>query len=181
MKKLITLLMLLLTVTLTGCADYDDKEIVNPPEPVDVKLSTTEYAAHGTKSFNVTAVTMADGVVEGVKIDEYAFWQYASYNNVVCVPNGDNVEGLGQYYDGSTQCLGSKRANSDEYSAKMAEIAGATKTWLESIKAIEDYAVGKTLEELKGFNSETDTIAGSTLIDTNNYLQSVIAAIEATE
>ncbi|QVK20477.1 hypothetical protein KHQ82_09140 [Mycoplasmatota bacterium] len=167
MKKIIAFITI--SLLMIGCGK----------EPTEIKIGTIEYAPHGNRSFSVTSVAMSDDKIVGVTIEEYQFWKYESYDEVVCVPNGKDVEGFGGNYDSSTKCLGSKRANNDVYSAKMTDIAGATQEWIESIKAIEDYAVDKTISELKEFKEDTDTIAGSTLTGNYGYLQSVIAAAEA--
>lgn len=176
MKKLLMLLMLLVVV---GCTEENTNG--DTPKPIDVKTATIEFSPYGNKSFAVVSVTISENKVANATINEYTFFEYDSYENIECVPNANDAQGLGGNYDSTKTCLGSKRVNDEEYSAKMEENADATQSWVDSITAIEEYAKDKTLEELKAFNKDTDTITGSTLAGSNGYLEAIIAAVEAAE
>lgn len=172
MKKFIMLLMLLVVA---GCAKETEKK-----EP-EIKMSTIEHSPFGNKSFVVVTVALSEDKIAGVTIKEYTFFKYEDYENVKCVPNAKDPEGLGGNYDSTKVCIGSKNDNDEEYSKKMKELAEATQGWQESITAIEEYAKGKTLEDLKEFDEESDTISGSTLTGNYGYLEAIMAAIEEAE
>lgn len=71
----------------------------------------------------------------------------------------------------------------------MASSGGATQTWLENIQAIDEFAKGKTIEELEAAVTElegigedgdvADVVTGATFSDTAGYLQTIIDAAQA--
>ena len=129
------------------------------------------YAApHGEKSFAQVVVALDEaGAIVAANIDEYQFMDAAT-EGISPVPNS---EGMGaNYVEGVT--LVSKTDNDDVYSALMAEHAGATQAWSESIAAIEAFATGKTAGELEG----VDTVAGCTLADAAGYLAAIAAVAQ---
>ncbi len=145
---------------------------------VTIKMGYT--APHGDKSFAVTYVVMDGDVVTHAFIDEFQFLEEAEG-----VPNSGGALAEG-YADGVV--LASKRENNDAYSANMEEIAGATQTYAESMDAIQEFAEGKTLEEIQAAidelaalpedGSPADVVSGSTFVDTSGYLQSIIDVAE---
>lgn len=164
MKKYLALLSVLGIFLLVGCEKVED-----------VRLGVSKYSAHGTKAFAVTTVVMKGDIIESVLIDEY---QYVDSTKFECVPNGDTT------FAKDATCLASKRDNDDAYSANMAEKGGATKNLVESYNAIEEFAKGKTVEELtntikdKEVEDVVDAVSGSTLVDTKGYIEAIIEAVK---
>ncbi|KPG71760.1 hypothetical protein [Enterococcus sp. RIT-PI-f] len=141
------------------------------------------YAApHGEKSVAVVTVTMRGETILAAEIDE---WQYLAVSDEwTGVVNSDKKFGE-NYNDG--QLLISKQENDDAYSDLMAERGDSTVTWGNNIKAITDFAVGKTVEELKETTEElsdeateiSDVVSGATFVDTKGYLEAIIEAAES--
>ncbi len=141
------------------------------------------YAApHGEKSVAVVTVTMRGETILAAEIDE---WQYLAVSDEwTGVVNSDKKFGE-NYNDG--QLLISKQENDDAYSDLMAERGDSTVTWGNNIKAITDFAVGKTVEELKEETEElsdeateiSDVVSGATFVDTKGYLEAIIEAAES--
>lgn len=142
------------------------------------KISQVDYAAHGDKCFAVLTVAMEDDIITAACIDEF---QFLPEGEVTAVPNSESAFGE-SYPEGMV--LASKRLNSEYYSAKM-EKAGSTTALKNNYSAIEDFVVGKTIEELKaaveGKDSAAmvDAVSGCTLVDTLSYINGLIAAAEA--
>lgn len=133
-------------------------------------------APHGDRSFAATFVVMDGDTVAQALIDEY---QFMDNPDVTGVPNSD--EGFG---DGSgDMTLISKLANDDIYSENM-KAAGSTITYANNLKAIEDFAIGKTLAEIEEAIADlgelgedddiTDVVSGATFVDTDGYLQAIV-------
>lgn len=143
-----------------------------------VTLGQAVYAAHGDKSFADVVVAMADGKVVVANIDEYQFVKGATG-----VPNSD--KGFGENYADAAAPLSSKLVNAEAYSKNMTDKGGATKTLVENFKAIEDYVVNKTVEELTKLAADNptgkpvDAISGSTLVDTSGYVSAIVEAAKA--
>ncbi len=135
-----------------------------------VSLHRGYVAAHGDKSFTQVVVALDEaGTVLAANIDEYQFMS-TDTEGLSPVPN---AAGMGaNFVEGVT--LVSKADNNDAYSAAMTEKGGATQTWLDSIAAIEDFAAGKTVEELDG----VDTVAGCTLTSAPDYLAAIAAVAQ---
>lgn len=131
-----------------------------------VELHRGYCAAHGDKCFTQVVVALAsDGSILAANIDEYQFMA-ADTEGIVPVPNADQDFGA-NFAEGMV--LVSKADSNDAYSAHMAEAGGATQSWLDSIKAIEEFAVGKMPEELE----DVDTVSGATLADTAGYCAAI--------
>lgn len=147
-------------------------------DAANLELKQAVLAPHGDASFAiVTTVVDGDAVVVAT-LDEFQFVEGEGWTGV---PNSD--AGFGESYaEGVT--LISKLQNSEQYSGMMAEIAGATTPYADSIKAIGDFAAGKTtaeleeaVAELQGLGEEgnvADVVSGSTLSDTSGYLQAIV-------
>ena len=153
-------------LTARAQADEADGDEGQAGEAGTVELHRGYCAAHGDKCFTQVVVAVdADGTIVAANIDEYQFMA-SDTEGVVPVPNSDVdlpeciVEG---------KVLVSKVDSNDAYSAHMAEAAGATQSWLDSIKAIEEFAVGKMPEELE----DVDTVTGATLADTAGYCTAI--------
>ena len=77
--------------------------------------------------------------------------------------------------------LASKRENAAYYSEMMASHAGATVTLGANFDAIQNYAVGKTIDEIEATASgenAVDAVSGATLVDTAGYLATILAAAQ---
>lgn len=142
-----------------------------------LRIGQMEYAAHGDKSFAVTTVVLNGDTVVAVYIDEY---QFMNASTTVAVPNSD--QGFLEKYADPERVLGSKRLNSDTYSANMAERGGSTMALTANFGAIEEYVTGKTIAELEDlvYNNTAeevvDAVSSATLADTSGYVKSVIEA-----
>ena len=134
----------------------------------EVEFGRANLAAHGSKAF-ANAVALVEGTrLVGVSIDEFQFMNDDGVN--VGVPNSDGAFGE-NFVEGKV--LASKSVNSATYSANMAEKAGSTVPWRESMNAIEQGLLGTKLD---GSILELDAVSGATLVDTPGYLQSGLDA-----
>ncbi len=144
-----------------------------------IKIGKAEYAAHGTKCFTVAVVAMSGDKIVDVIIDDY---QVMAKDGTKSVPNSDADFGA-NLPEGKV--LASKLANADTYSKNMKEKGGATLSVNENFKAVETFAIGKTIAQLEAVvktNSEdplVDAVSGATLADTNGYLDAIIAAAKS--
>lgn len=129
---------------------------------------------HGDQCFTqVVVATAEDGTILGVNLDDYQFMA-SSTEGLTGVPNSDDKFGEGIIAD---TVLISKAQNNAVYSANMEQKASSTQEWLTSIKAIEDYAVGKKAADLEDV-SGLDAVSGATLVDTANYLKAIAETAE---
>lgn len=144
-----------------------------------LKFGRKEAAAHGTNCFLVASALVDGDTIILSYLDEYQPMTGA----VVGVPNSDQE--FGKNFIAGT-ALVSKRCNDAVYSANMAERGGATTALSANYNSIQDYANGKTIAEISGIakgeaEAAVDAVSGATLVDTNNYLGSIVAAAEAAE
>lgn len=139
----------------------------------DVVLVRANDAAHGEKAFTNVAVLMQGDDVVAASIDEFQFMD-ADTDGIEAVPNADAKFGEG-FAEGKV--LVSKAVNSDVYSGFMKEKAQATKTWLASIQAIEEYAAGKKASDLERIGA--DAVSGATLVDTAGYAKAIAQAAQS--
>ncbi|MGM0125550.1 hypothetical protein IGI37_002949 [Enterococcus sp. AZ194] len=140
-------------------------------------------APHGDKSFSVTTVAMDGDKLAAVALDEF---QYVSLTDFGGVPNSDADFGA-DVKDGLV--LSSKEANNEAYSKMMADKGGATNTYSDNMKAVTQFALGKTVAELETAvgdlgklgekDSPADVVTGATFSDTAGYLQAIIDAMKA--
>lgn len=193
MKKKSLLPLVLLTASSLALAVSSPVNNVTPfAETVAVQAQETTtlkvayLAPHGDKSFASVVVAMQGDVVVDAQIDEFQFVEGDQWTGV---PNADATFGEG-FADGVT--LISKRADSEGYSAMMADMADSTVTYEDNLNAIEDFAKGKTVAEIEeGITAlndlgedgnVSDVVSGATLADSAGYLQAIIdAANEGTE
>lgn len=150
-------------------------------ESTDAVIKVAYTAPHGDKAFASTFVVMNGDVVHDVIIDEFQFMEGDEWTGV---PNADKTFGE-KYAEEST--LISKRENSEGYSARMTEVAESTVSYNDNMDAIQDFAIGKTVEEIEaaiadlgdlGDDGEiADVVSGATFVDTSGYLQSVVDTI----
>lgn len=142
----------------------------------NVTLHQVYGAPHGDKSFADVVVAVEDGVIVGANIDEL---QYFGEKGLVKAGTGF-TEG---YADQANQ-LTSKLLSNDEYSKLMADKAGSTVTIADNYKAIENFVIGKTPEEIQKVIDENeagkpvDAISEATLVDTVGYLQIIVDAVK---
>lgn len=153
----------------------------NPAVPYEgerenLQLKRVDTAAHGDKAFTVaSALTDGDTVVLSY-IDEYQFLSTSE----IGVPNNDKFIENGAVAEG--KALASKRMNHEFYSEMMKK-AGATKDIAESFDLIQNYANGKTIEELEALAGKTpeeavDAVSGATLTDTQGYVAAIVEAAQ---
>ncbi len=146
--------------------------------PVDggVQLGLAYDAAHGTKCFTEAYAAVIDNVIVAAYIDEFQFIDPAM--GVTGVPNSDSDFAAG-YAEGGVLC--SKRDNAKMYSDLMAEKAGSTVAIDKNFDAIQNFVVGKTINEIKavaGQDNAVDAVSGATLADTAGYLKVIVKAAE---
>ena len=152
----------------------DNATIFEAENTDNIKVQQIFGTAGNENAVTDTFVVVEDGKIIAANIDEY------QYMDGKGVPNSDKK--FGENYADSEKVLASKIENNDDYSEKMADIAKSTKTLKESFRAIEEYVVGKTPEEIKELidSSEAgkpvDAISGATLTSTVGYLQEIYNA-----
>ena len=139
-------------------------------------------APHGEGSFaRIAVVTDGDKLVD-VTIDELQYFDEDS--DFVGLPNQDEDT---EFKAGNKEgkILGSKIMNDEKYSAMMKEKAQSTVSIWDNYKAIQDFAMGKTIDELKEVvegaedGKPIDAVTGATLVDTKGYLQAIIETAES--
>ena len=149
-----------------------------------LRLGQVEYAAHGTSCFAVITVAMEGDVIAAAHIDEF---QVMAGENVTGVPNSADKFGANIVGSEEGKVLGSKRVNSDYYSANMANKAGSTVSIADNFAAIEAYVTGKTAAELEAAvdgvepAAFVDVVTGATLVDSLGYVKGVIEAVYAAD
>lgn len=139
-------------------------------------------APHGEGSFaRIAVVTDGDKIVDAT-IDEFQYFDEDS--DFVALPNqGEDTEFKAGNAEG--KILGSKIMNNDQYSAMMTEKAQSTVSIWDNYKAIQNFAKGKTIEELKEAIADAedgkpiDAVTGATLVDTKGYLEAIIETAES--
>ena len=139
-------------------------------------------APHGEGAFaRISVVTDGDKLVD-VTIDELQYFDEDS--EFVALPNQDEET---EFKAGNAEgkILGSKIMNDEQYSAMMKEKAESTVSIWDNYKAIQDFAMGKTIDELKEVvegaedGKPIDAVTGATLVDTKGYLQAIIETAES--
>lgn len=186
MKKIFVLaLAAMMALSMTACSGNDAgssstaDESNAPVAAAELKFGQVQYAAHGTKSFAVTSVVMDGDKIAIAYIDEF---QVLPVDATTPVPNAEVM--FADMGDG-TKLLGSKKVNNEYYSNNMTNKAQATNTYVANIEAIEAFAEGKTVAELEAAVSGKEAaevvelVAGSTMVDTQGYLLSIIEAAKA--
>lgn len=161
-------------------AEMSDEEFAAATEDKLV-LRRSLKAPHGEGAFaRIAIVTDGDKIVDAT-IDEFQYFDEDS--DFVALPNQDedtdfkagNAEG---------KILGSKIMNDEQYSAMMKEKAESTVSIWDNYVAIEEFATGKTIDELKEAIADAedgkaiDAVTGATLVDTKGYLEAIIETAE---
>lgn len=142
----------------------------------NVELYQSYGAPHGDKSFADVVVAVEDGVIVGANIDEL---QYFGDKGLV-----DSDSKLAENYADKDNQLTSKLVSNDEYSALMADKAGSTVSIADNFKAIENFVIGKTPDEIQSVIDESeegkpvDAVSEATLVDTAGYLQLIVDTVK---
>ncbi len=140
----------------------------------DIKVQQLYGTAGNKNAVTDTFVVLEGDKIIAANIDEYLFMQGKG------VPNSDKK--FGENYADSEKVLASKLENNEDYSGQMKEIAKAEHTLEENFKAIQDFVVGKTPEEIKEIidsneaGKPVDAISGATLTSTVGYLEEIYNA-----
>ena len=159
-------------------AEMTDEEFAQAIEGKLV-LRRSLQAPHGEGSFaRIAVITDGDKLVD-VTIDELQYFDADS--DFVALPNQDEDT---EFKAGNAEgkILGSKIMNDEQYSAMMTEKAQSTVSIWDNYKAIQDFVVGKTPEEIKEVidNNEAgkpvDAVTGATLTSTVGYLEEIYKA-----
>lgn len=145
--------------------------------PDDIELKYALGAPHGDRSFANAVVAVEGDKIVAASIDEFQYIEEG------VTKQGEGSEFAEDFADSKT-VLASKLENDELYSDLMAEKAGATKSIAENFNAIEKFVVGKTIDEVKETiagateGEAIDAVSEATLVDTANYLQLIIDAVE---
>lgn len=145
-----------------------------------LQMGMAYAGAHGTKCFTQTVAVVEGDTVVAAFIDDYQFMDPSA---TTPVPNSDEDFGA-DYADAEKQKLASKRVNNDFYSNNMKEKANATVKIADSYDAIQEFAAGKTIAEIReaaGQDNVVDAVSGATLADTAGYLNAIADAAEAAQ
>ncbi|MBR1584768.1 MAG: hypothetical protein IJ662_04440 [Clostridia bacterium] len=176
MKKILALV--LAAMMLLGVTAFAEEAA-----PAPITLGQVDYAAHGAQCFAVITAAVHGDTIIAAYIDEFQVMD--STTGAVGVPNSDAAFGGNIVGNEDGKVLGSKKVNTNFYSAGMADHGGSTQPLLLSYEAIEAYVAGKTIAELEAAvegqeaAAFVDTVSGATLVDTLNYVKGVIAAAKA--
>ena len=176
MKKIIALVLAAMML-LAATAAFAEAA---PEEPKPLKLGQVVTYLHGHGFAVVTAVIQGETIVLA-KIDEFQFMGDREDLKAVGVPIGEETISQTNAETGAVTVLGSKRVNSDLYSANM-QRAGSKVQIAANYNAIEAFVVGKTIEQLEAavaVEGFADVVTGATLADTPNYVKGIIAAAKA--
>ena len=160
-------------------AAKDDTFVIegHAENPDDIELRYALGAPHGDRSFANAVVAVEGDKIVAASIDEFQYIEEG------VTKQGEGSEFAEDFADSKT-VLASKLENDELYSDLMAEKAGATKSIAENFNAIEKFVVCKTIDEVKETISGAtegeaiDAVSEATLVDTANYLQLIIDAVE---
>ena len=175
MKKIVSLLVAIMMLLTATAAFAETAE-----EAPAIKLGQIVCYAHGHGFAVVTAVIQGETICLA-KIDEFQFMGDREDTAAVGVPVKDGTFSQTNAETGAVTVLGSKRVNSDLYSANM-QRAGSKVQIAANYNAIEAFVVGKTIEQLEAavaVEGFADVVTGATLADTPNYVKGIIAAAKA--
>ena len=145
--------------------------------PDDIELRYALGAPHGDRTFANAVVAVEGDKFVAASLDEFQYIEEG------ITKQGEGSEFAEDYADSKT-VLASKLENDELYSELMAEKADATKSIAENFEAIENFVVGKTIDEVKETiagateGEAIDAVSGATLVDTAHYLQVLVDAFE---
>lgn len=152
----------------------DNVTIFEAANADDIKVQQIFGTAGNKNAVTDTFVVLEGDKIIAANIDEYQYMEGKG------VPNSDKK--FGENFADKEKVLASKLENNEAYSGQMKEYAKATKTLKESLKAIEEFVVGKTPEEIKEVidsneaGKPVDAISGATLTSTVGYLEEIYKA-----
>lgn len=155
-------------------AEKSENAVAFEGDPANIKLQQFFGTAGANNAVTDTFVVVADGKIVAASIDELQYIADAG------VPNSDKK--FGENYADPAKKLSSKLENNEEYSKMMKDMAKATKNLDENYKAIEEFVVGKTPEEIKEVidanenGKPVDAVTGATLNNTVGYLEEIYKA-----
>lgn len=160
-------------------AAKDDAFVIegHAENPDDIELRYALGAPHGDRSFANAVVAVEGDKIVAASLDEFQYIEEG------VTKQGDGSEFAEDFADSKT-VLASKLENDELYSDLMAEKADATKSIAENFEAIENFVVGKTIDEIKETiagateGEAIDAVSEATLVDTANYLQLIIDTVE---
>lgn len=141
---------------------------------MEAKLLRGYAAPHGEKSFARVGVVVSGEKIVAVTLDEFQYGDLQSGNTFLPLATAE----------GATVNLFSKNLNDESYSKHMTEKAKSTQTRMASLKAIYDFAMGKTVAELEEALSKAeagkpmDAISSSTLVDTQGYVKAIVDTVK---
>lgn len=146
----------------------------------NLKLGAVQIAAHGERSFADVVTAVEGDKIVATSIDEFQY-----IDNGEGVPNA--TAGFGENFADAAKPLASKLVNSDLYSKNMTEKAQSTVSYQDNLKAIQDFAAGKTISEVETVTKDNeagkpvDAVSGATFVDTVGYLTGVVEAANAAQ
>lgn len=160
-------------------AAKDDAFVIegHAENPDDIELKYALGAPHGDRSFANAVVAVEGDKIVAASLDEFQYIEEG------VTKQGEGSEFAEDFADSKT-VLASKLENDELYSDLMAEKADATKSIAENFEAIENFVVGKTIDEIKETiagateGEAIDAVSEATLVDTANYLQLIIDTVE---
>lgn len=160
-------------------AAKDDAFVIegHAENPDDIELRYALGAPHGDRSFANAVVAVEGDKIVAASLDEFQYIEEG------VTKQGEGSEFAEDFADSKT-VLASKLENDELYSDLMAEKADATKSIAENFEAIENFVVGKTIDEIKETiagateGEAIDAVSEATLVDTANYLQLIIDTVE---
>lgn len=152
----------------------DNVTIFEAANADDIKVQQLFGTAGNKNAVTDTFVVLEGDKIIAANIDEYQYMEGKG------VPNSDKK--FGENFADKEKVLASKIENNEAYSGQMKEYAKATKTLKENLNAIEEFVVGKTVEEIKEVidsneaGKPVDAISGATLTSTVGYLEEIYKA-----
>lgn len=153
-------------------AENDRMQTVGQTSDIaNLKIKRSVSAPHGDKSFAEVFVAMDGDKIAAANIDEYQYMEGTP------LPSADGEFGS-NFKDAP---LISKVINQEAYSKLMKEHGEATKSINENYEDIQNFAKDKTAEEIEKAISDAgeDAVTEATLVDQNNYLQSIVDTAKA--
>ncbi|GHU63231.1 hypothetical protein FACS189418_6110 [Clostridia bacterium] len=154
-------------------AKLSSNRLTYTDEEVESSVLNMKLAGPHSKCFAMVSVWSNHSKILLSYLDEFAYMDKETSKGV------PNSEGMAKSI-AETFVLGSKRDNSAAYSAHMQEVAKGTVAIDQNYNAIQTYANGKNISELKTWlegqtkETVTDAVSGATLVDTQGYLRAIV-------
>lgn len=140
-----------------------------------VELKEVQSVGNSANDFMDIVVAMEADTIVASSIDELYYLEDGEG-----VPNSDGA--FGENYADQNAPLSSKLENDEAYSSMMEEIADASLTYGENIRAIEEFTLNKTADEIESVAEEAtpgqpvDSVSGATFVNTVTYLEGIVEA-----